>query len=76
MGVGDLLVVIKFGGLPCIRGFKFGGLEQYCHTYMHTVEILADFNLPVLPKTAKPPNLIPHQIFWLYGMMDSRCSRR
>ena len=28
---------------------------------------LADFNLVVERHTAKPPNLIPRQIFWLYG---------
>ena len=31
------------------------------------VGILADFNLAVVIKTAKPPNLIPRQIFQLYG---------
>ena len=29
--------------------------------------ILTDFNLAVSTLTAKPPNLIPHQIFWLYS---------
>ena len=29
--------------------------------------ILADFNLAVSTQTAKPPNLIPRQIFQLYG---------
>ena len=32
--------------------------------------ILADFNLAVSTKTAKPPYLIPHQIFWLYGTLS------
>ena len=31
--------------------------------------ILADFNLVVSTQTAKPPNLIPHQIFRLYGKL-------
>ena len=30
--------------------------------------ILADFNLAVSTLAAKPPNLIPHQIFRLYGI--------
>ena len=30
--------------------------------------ILVDFNLAVSTPTAKPPNLIPHQIFRLYGI--------
>ena len=35
---------------------------------MHTIEILADFfNLVVEWHTAELPNLIPHQIFRLYG---------
>ena len=29
---------------------------------------MADFNLAVVILTAKPPNLIPGQIFWLYGI--------
>ena len=34
--------------LNSIGGFKFGGMEQYCHTYnVHVLEILADFNLAV-----------------------------
>ena len=32
--------------------------------------ILANFNLAVTTLTAKPPNLIPHQIFQLYGNYD------
>ena len=31
--------------------------------------ILADFNLVVSTPTAKPPNLIPRQIFRLYGIL-------
>ena len=31
--------------------------------------ILADFNLVVSTTTTKPPNLIPHQIFHLYGRL-------
>ena len=30
--------------------------------------ILADFNSAVSTPTAKPPNLNPYQIFWLYGI--------
>ena len=35
--------------------------------YICEYEILADFNLAVVISTAKPPNLILHQIFRLYG---------
>ena len=33
-----------------------------------------DFNLAVSPKTVKPPNLIPHQIFWLYSILQGSLS--
>ena len=48
-------MVIKFGGLTpnnSIGGFKIGGTVWYCHTYMHTVENLADFKLVVERHTA------------------------
>ena len=38
------------------------------HTYLRKKN-LADFNLAVLTHTAKPPNLIPRQIFRLYSIM-------
>ena len=66
-------MVIKFGGLGPKRrfshysGLKFGGMVQYRHMYMHTEKMLADFNLVVYRYNAKTPNLIPHQIFQLYG---------
>ena len=44
--------------------------NHYCmqlRTLLHVVGE-TDFNLAVSTQTAKPPNLIPHQIFWLYGM--------
>ena len=41
-------------------------LHALCH-YMLWVKIFADFNLAVSTLTAKPPNLIPRQIFRLYG---------
>ena len=66
---------IKFGGWAPNRHsknigrFKFGGSVQDRHTYICKYEILADFNLAVAKQTAKPPNLIPRQIFWLYGIL-------
>ena len=37
-------------------------------------KFLADFNLAVvILKIAKPPNLIPHQIFRLYGIIIVLC---
>ena len=38
------------------------------YTYLRKKN-LADFNLAVLTHTTKPPNLIPRQIFRLYGML-------
>ena len=35
---------------------------------------LVDFNLAVSSPTAKLPNLIPHQIFWLYGSVYVVCT--
>ena len=69
----EILAVIKFGGLGPKRrfshysGLKFGGMVRYRRTYIHAEKILADFNLAVQRHTAKPPNLIPRQIFRLYG---------
>ena len=43
-----------------------------CITSLRTLRakiILADFNLVVSTQTDKPPNLVPHQIFWLYGKL-------
>ena len=42
-------------------------LHALCH-YVLRVKILADFNLAVSTLTAKLPNLIPCQIFRLYGI--------
>ena len=65
---------IKFGSWASnhhyknIRGFKFGDSVKDHHTYICKYGIiLADFNLAVAKQTAKPPNLIPRQIFQLYG---------
>ena len=52
-----------------IGGFKFGGSVRDRHTYICKYEVLMDFNLAVASKTAKPPNLIPRQIFRLYGIL-------
>ena len=56
-------MVIKFGDLVhndmlncyhiIIGGFKFGG-----ETYMHAVEILADFDLAVERHAAQSPNIL------------------
>ena len=65
------MVVIKFGGFApndVISGFKFGGMVRYRHMYMHMKKSLADFNLAIERHTVKLPNLIPRQIFWLYGI--------
>ena len=53
-----------------IGGFKFGCSVRDRHKYICKYEILADFNLAVERQTAKPPNLIPHQIFRLYDKSD------
>ena len=34
---------------------------------------ISGFNLAVSTQTAKPPNLIPHQIFQLYGIQIKIC---
>ena len=39
--------------------------------YICKYEKLVEFNLAVANLTTKPSNLIPHQIFWLYGMLTS-----
>ena len=53
-----------------------GGARALLHALRHYALwvkiILADFNLAVSTLTAKPPNLIPRQIFWLYG--SRKCS--
>ena len=38
------------------------------YAYTCNTEILADFNLAVVARTAKPPNLSHRQIFRLYGI--------
>ena len=68
----EILVGIKFGGWEIaicknIGGFKFGGSVRNHHTYICKYEILVDFNLVIARRTTKPPNLIPRQIFRLYG---------
>ena len=51
------------------------GWDQECYSMYYVLHvagtdkiILADFNLAVSTPTAKPPNLNPRQIFWLYGI--------
>ena len=46
-------------------------LHTLHHYALRPKIILVDFNLAVLTPTIKMPNLIPHQIFWLYGMLHS-----
>ena len=79
----EILVGIKFGGWALnhhfknIGGFKFGGSVRDCHTYICKYEILSDFNLAgskLDRQTAKPPNLIPRQIFRLYNISVGYCS--
>ena len=54
------------------RGVPGGEPRALLHALRHYALqakiILADFNLVVSTQTAKPPNLIPRQIFRLYGM--------
>ena len=55
-----------------LRGGVPGGAKSTtaCITSLRPLQakiILADFNLLVSTQTAKPPNLIPRQIFQLYG---------
>ena len=50
-----------------IGRFKFGSSVKDHHTSICKYEILEDFNLAVVKQTAKPSNLIPRQIFRLYG---------
>ena len=44
-------IIMKFGGLAPndvlndIGGFEFGASARYHHLYMHTIEILMDFDL-------------------------------
>ena len=51
-----------------IGRFKFGSSVRESHTYTSKYETLVEFNLAVTSETTKPPNLIPRQIFQLYGM--------
>ena len=44
-------------------------LHALCHYMLQAEIILADFNLGVSNPTTKPPNLIPSQIYWLYGII-------
>ena len=46
----------------------YGTVLPYVHA---RIKKFGDFNLAVLTHTTKPPNLIPRQIFWLYGMIKS-----
>ena len=62
------MVEPKIAVIRIISGFKFGDLVQDHHTYICELEILADFNLAVVTSTTIPPNLIPCQIFRLYGI--------
>ena len=65
---------IKFGGwapnhdYKNIGRFKFGGSvrdrQMYVCTCMKYWQILI---WQLQKQTTKPPNLIPRQIFWLYG---------
>ena len=43
----------------------------YAHTCTFNTEILADFNLAVVARTAKPPSLTHRQIFRLYSSYTS-----
>ena len=43
-------------------------LHALCHYALRVKIILADFNLAVSSPTAKQPNKVPCQIFWLYGI--------
>ena len=45
-------------------------LHALHHYALRAKVILADFDLAVLTPTAKPPNLIPCQIFRLYGIQE------
>ena len=48
--------------------FKFGGLSTTSHRRLCIANILAELNLAVRKRIAKPPNLNHRQIFRLYGM--------
>ena len=70
----EILAVIKFGGLPPNRVFADLKLAVWNSIAIHTCtryKFWRIFNLVVSPKTAKLPNLIPRQIFWLYGNIIS-----
>ena len=49
-------------------------LHALRHYALQAEIILVDFNLAVSTQTDKPPNLIPHQIFWLYSMYLPSCA--
>ena len=51
-------------------------VEGRCHYMLRAEIILADFNLAVSTQTAKPPNLIPHQIIRLYDVLNKPCPHR
>ena len=53
--------------------FKFGGLSTTSHRRLCIANILAELNLAVRKRIAKPPNLNHRQIFRLYGI--ACCSR-
>ena len=46
-------------------------LHALHHYVLQAKIILVDFNLAFSTPTAKPPNLIPCQIFWLYGIVNT-----
>ena len=67
---------IKFGGWAqnryCknIGKFEFGGLVRDVHIRIYVSrKFWWIFNLAVVIQTASPPNLIPRQIFRLYGIL-------
>ena len=74
----EILAVFKFGGLVQCRQNKNidgfinlvvqSGIVIRIYAYKCDTEILADFNLAVVARTTKPPNLSHRQIFRLYGI--------
>ena len=60
LAVGAQIAIVK-----SIGGFKLGGSVRDHHMYIYKYEVLAGFKLRKW--TAKSPNLIPRQIFRLYG---------
>ena len=55
---------IWYETLPTVNDIRGIWIWRWCPYEI----ILADFNLAVSTLTTKLPNLIPRQIFWLYGM--------